>query len=209
MKKSEKTKKRIIESGTILFARHGFSNSSTKDIALLAEISEATIFKYYKSKDGLFKAILFSLLEELKKISVTNIGSIISANYGLQPLYHILSDIVDNRIIFLDQHDSIIKAILQEALINPELKEQVQLKVWPEISQTLCPLFEEAISSGEIQPKDTNYLISSFLSAIVAPIIASYIVPNYDKEIRATYIKQNFELFYRSLRNPQKETLNE
>lgn len=205
MKKSDKTKQRILHASTRLFALQGYSNTSTKDIANMAEVSEATLFKYFKSKDGLFKAILMSLIDELKKISIADIGSLVMATYTDRTLYHILSTIVHNRIKFLDQHDSTIKAIIQEVLINNELKEQVQLQVWPEISKTLSNLFNKAILDGEIKPHETKYLVSHFISSISAPVIASYVVPTYDKETRKTYINHHFEMFYATITALQKE----
>lgn len=199
MKKSDKTKHRIIQAGITLFSEYGYGNTSTKDIATLAEVSEATLFKYFKTKDGLFKAILFSLVKEIKKVSISNISMIILAKHNHKPLYHTLSEIIDNRIEFLNAHDSTIKAIIQEALINPELKDLVKTNVWPEVSNTLTKLFDKAIETGEIQPKETKYLVSSFFSSITGPVVASYVVPTYDNETRALYIKGNFEQFYTSL----------
>lgn len=196
MKKSDQTKHNILVAGTRLFNQNGYSNTTTKEIALMAEVSEATLFKYYISKDGLFKAILNSLVIELKKSSVSTIATIIAAKYKDRPLYHTLSNIITNRIEFLNLHDSTLKVIIQEALINPELKEQIQTHVWPEVSSTLYKLFQKSIDKGEIRPQNVAYLTSSFISIISSPIFASYLVPNYDNAIRKTYILEQFELFY-------------
>lgn len=209
MKKSELTKQRILQAAILLFSQNGYGNTSTKDIATLAKVSEATLFKHFKTKDGLFKAILFSLVKELNKISITNISLIILAKHKNKQLYHTLSAIIDNRIQFLNSHDSTIKAIIQEALTNQELKAQIQQSVWPEVSLTLSNLFDKAIASNEIQARETKYLTSSFFSAITGPIIASYLVPSYDNSTRALYIKNNFENFYASLLVPIKEESHE
>lgn len=196
MKKSELTKLNILIAGTNLFNQKGYSNTTTKEIASMANVSEATIFKYYTSKDGLFKAILNNLVIELKKASVSTITKIIAATYTDKPLYHTLSNIILNRIEFLNLHDSTLKVIIQEALINPELKNQIKINVWPEVSSRLNKLFQKAIDKGEIRPYEINYLTSSFIATISSPIIASYLIPDYDVNTRRTYILEQFELFY-------------
>jgi AcrR family transcriptional regulator len=44
-----------------LFSRKGFDATSTKDIAQLAHVSEGTVYKKYRSKQGLLDALLAPL----------------------------------------------------------------------------------------------------------------------------------------------------
>jgi AcrR family transcriptional regulator len=48
----------IIEAALTLFARNGFRGTTTKEIALAAGCSEATVFKHFATKDELYSAIL-------------------------------------------------------------------------------------------------------------------------------------------------------
>lgn len=46
----------ILSASLELFAEKGYSNTSTKDIARLADVAEGTIFKHFGSKENLLYA---------------------------------------------------------------------------------------------------------------------------------------------------------
>ncbi|MGC4120849.1 MAG: TetR/AcrR family transcriptional regulator [Myxococcales bacterium] len=56
--RSETTRNQILEAGLKCFAEHGFDKSSTQAIAKEAGVSQGIIFHYFKTKEGLFSAIV-------------------------------------------------------------------------------------------------------------------------------------------------------
>ena len=60
------TEVRILEAAVQLFARHGFSGTSTREIAQLADVNETTLFRYYGTKKELFWAALEARLSRIK-----------------------------------------------------------------------------------------------------------------------------------------------
>ena len=71
----------IIASAIELFARKGFRGTTTRDLATHAEINEAIIFRYFKTKEDLYSAIIEtkasgekqdSRLEEFQRLAATN-----------------------------------------------------------------------------------------------------------------------------------------
>lgn len=48
----------ILQSGLQLFATKGYSSTSTKEVAKLAGVSEALIFRHFVNKEGLLNAVL-------------------------------------------------------------------------------------------------------------------------------------------------------
>lgn len=56
--KGDERRRVIIDAALALFARKGFRGTTTKEIAEAAGCSEATIFKYFATKDELYSAIL-------------------------------------------------------------------------------------------------------------------------------------------------------
>jgi AcrR family transcriptional regulator len=56
--KGEERRRVIIDAALTLFSRKGFRGTTTKEIAEAAGCSEATIFKYFTTKDELYSAIL-------------------------------------------------------------------------------------------------------------------------------------------------------
>jgi AcrR family transcriptional regulator len=60
------TEVRLLEAAVQLFARHGFSGTSTREIAQLADVNETTLFRYYGTKKELFWVALESRLSRIK-----------------------------------------------------------------------------------------------------------------------------------------------
>jgi AcrR family transcriptional regulator len=60
------TEVRIVEAAVQLFSRHGYRGTSTREIAHLAGVNEATLFRYFGRKADLFEAAAQSRLTRLK-----------------------------------------------------------------------------------------------------------------------------------------------
>lgn len=56
---------RILDAAVQLFARQGFSGTSTRKIARLADVNEASLFRHFPNKEELFWAALQSRLERV------------------------------------------------------------------------------------------------------------------------------------------------
>jgi AcrR family transcriptional regulator len=54
----DKRRERILDSAIDLFSKHGFSGTTTREIAHASGVSEAMLFKHFATKDELYKAIL-------------------------------------------------------------------------------------------------------------------------------------------------------
>ncbi|QFZ17242.1 TetR/AcrR family transcriptional regulator [Saccharothrix syringae] len=59
------TKAALLEAAAKLFAERGFDRTTVRDIASLAGVNQALLFRYYGSKDALFAAVLASRSREL------------------------------------------------------------------------------------------------------------------------------------------------
>ncbi len=60
------TEVRLVEAAVQLFSRQGFKGTSTRDIAHLAGVNEATLFRYFAKKADLFWMAVESRLNRLK-----------------------------------------------------------------------------------------------------------------------------------------------
>ncbi|MFD7653224.1 TetR family transcriptional regulator [Actinosynnema sp. NPDC059797] len=59
------TRAALLEAAAELFAERGFDRTTVRDIASLAGVNQALLFRYYGSKDALFAAVLASRSREL------------------------------------------------------------------------------------------------------------------------------------------------
>lgn len=55
---ADERRKQLIETATRLFATRGFSGTTTREIAAVAGVNEAIIFRFFPHKDDLYAAIL-------------------------------------------------------------------------------------------------------------------------------------------------------
>lgn len=63
----EKSRDKIIEAATVLFARQGFHGTSISEIALSAKISKGLMYNYFDSKESLLDAILMKGFEGINE----------------------------------------------------------------------------------------------------------------------------------------------
>ena len=85
---------RIVRSAIALFSRQGYHGTSTRDIARLADVSEVTLFRYFKHKEEVFWSALATCFESIKP----RLGDLEPAGKSFAPvvgLPRILSALVD------------------------------------------------------------------------------------------------------------------
>jgi len=64
--KASVTEVRLVEAAAQCFARSGFKATKTLEIAILADLNEATLFRYFPRKIDMFFAALDSHLSRIK-----------------------------------------------------------------------------------------------------------------------------------------------
>jgi AcrR family transcriptional regulator len=68
------TEVRIVEAAAQLFAHHGYKGTTTREIAQLADLNEATLFRYFPRKPELFWAAVKSHVGRVKLARDTQIS---------------------------------------------------------------------------------------------------------------------------------------
>ncbi|MDD3350718.1 MAG: helix-turn-helix domain containing protein, partial [Eubacteriales bacterium] len=58
-------KKAIVKAALILFSEKGYAATSTKEIAVMANVSEGTIFKHFSSKRELMLSLIDIIINEM------------------------------------------------------------------------------------------------------------------------------------------------
>ena len=165
-------KKKTIEAAIKLFAKQGYNGTSTLQIAKEAGVSQATVFKYFKTKEDLLYSIT---LPVLPKLYLVFLGRVQDAN----SLQELIRYIVRDRFEFLEENSNTVKIIYSEILTNENLKKQV-------IESTLEIFDEFDIKEILHNYKKTNPEINDELTT--AEILRSFTGPII------TYVAQRFVL---------------
>ncbi|OZV24402.1 TetR family transcriptional regulator [Streptococcus sobrinus] len=108
-------KKRSLATAIELFASQGFDGTSTLQIAAQAGVSQATIFKYFKTKEDLLLAILEPVIPKIKDEFFSNL----LAYEKLQEAVHFL---VQDRWTFIKANAPLLKILMQQFLTNQNFK---------------------------------------------------------------------------------------
>ena len=166
-------KKKTIEAAIKLFAKQGYNGTSTLQIAKVAGVSQATVFKYFKTKEDLLYSIT---LPVLPKLYLVFLGRVQNAN----SIQELIRYIVRDRFEFLEENSNTVKILYSEILTNENLKKQV-------IESTLEIFDEFDIKKILHNYKKINPDINENLTT--AEIIRSFAGPII------TYVAQRFVLF--------------
>lgn len=187
-------KKKVLLASVNLFSQYGFHAVSTAAIAKSANVSEGTIFKYFKSKRGLLLAIITPILEycipTYEDLFVKNIEA---HNQNLKSLIHF---IVEDRIQFFKSNREIVAIILGELIVNEEIR-----------TLLIESLKDNHKSNGENILKifqDTNELASditySSLLRIVMGQLLMYFTQIYLFKSKKVEKEQLIDQIYRALK---------
>jgi AcrR family transcriptional regulator len=107
----------IVDAAARLFAEKGFHRTTTKDIAEAADVSEGTLYNYFKNKEDMLLGIM-SRLVETQHLTASLIWSI--PDDAREFLYTMLSQ----RQTFVKQDGAMLQSVFSEILVDPDLRQQ-------------------------------------------------------------------------------------
>lgn len=131
--KSDLTKERIIVEAVEIFSKEGFAASRTNEIAKAAEISEATLFKYFNSKQGLLDSVVSLFIKQMtKKVIVDPLDKIFEEYKDAAPEI-LLKKIFMNRIELIEKIKKLGIVAITESRFNMGIRQEIIEHIFPEI----------------------------------------------------------------------------
>ncbi|PIO86953.1 hypothetical protein B8A32_07275 [Loigolactobacillus backii] len=119
-----KKQKDILQASLKLFAAKGFHDTSTADIAQAAGVAEGTVYKRFKTKDALLSAVLSPLTSTVLAETVAEFSETTLAK-EYTTLHAFISDVVTNRLAFVNDNLATIKILVGEAIYNTSIRNQI------------------------------------------------------------------------------------
>src|SRR6056297_3552021 len=156
LKKSEKTKQRILNETIKLMSKKGYASTSTQEIAKNANISEATIYKYYKNKDNLLKTIVINTIEKLFESS---------SQEKIPKL--LLASLINERLNFFDSHKKELKVIFQEMLINKKVQKYFKNEIWSKMVKVSDEIFNQIKKQSKLKDDIDGYMFRKSLFGMI------------------------------------------
>ena len=156
-------KKKIMRSAVDLISSKGYNGTSTLNIAKHAGLSQATLFKYFKTKVDLLTAILHPVVPGL-------FGSFFEELLTFETVEEKVHYLVHNRMTYLKKNRALIKIIFHEIFSNNKLRNE-QKFIWSTIQDKLQTFHKELLADPRVDPELT---IPQMLRICVGPLLAYF-----------------------------------
>ena len=158
-----KGKKKIMQAAVEMISTKGYNGTSTLQIAEHAGLSQATLFKYFKTKVDLLTAILHPVVPGL-------FGSFFEGLLAFETTEEKVHYLVHNRMAYLKKNRALMKIILQEIFSNKKLRKE-QLYIWNTLQDKLLVLHKELIKDSRVNPELT---IPQMVRICIGPLLAYF-----------------------------------
>lgn len=167
---------RIISAAIDVFARKGYANSSTHEIAKEAGVAEGNIFSKFGSKRGLLNAIVQPVIESIFPATV---NSFIADKFT--PEYNSLGDfftsILHDRVEFVHANAKVLKIILSELVYNQDVRDQVISHVPTGYVAALDKKLNQLKAAGQLVDWGNREILQMILS-VAGGILATSLIFN-------------------------------
>jgi len=117
----------VLKASLNLFAIQGFDRTTSSEIAAQAGVSEGTVFKQFKTKQGILKALLEPFIEQVIPMAATEFLSEIKLNQ-FSDFESFLHYVIQDRMTFAVANLQQLKVFLQEIIHNPKVLETLSTK---------------------------------------------------------------------------------
>ncbi|AXN36571.1 MULTISPECIES: TetR/AcrR family transcriptional regulator [Latilactobacillus] len=161
-------KRRVLKAGVELFAKQGYDGTSTAQIATQAGVSQATIFKYFKTKQDLLLAIVKPMIHNLLPVVRDEFLAHLEQPTDLPTLVHY---IVADRYHFLKTNAALLEILLIQLLVDDQVRQ-----LFLEVIIASRPAFENSVlkTAFEKQLVRAEITISDFIRTIVGQLLAYF-----------------------------------
>lgn len=152
MGKREETEKQILDAAIQIISEKGYNATKTNEVASLANISEAIIFKYYKTKKGLLTAVIYKAIEVLgRELAYKPINLILMGNPE-KTLDEVFDIVIDDRIKIILKNHALAKVLFNEVQYHSDLRDIAVEKVVNPIIMDFKIFIKAHRDAGSVKP---------------------------------------------------------
>lgn len=162
----------VLKASLTLFAQKGFENTSTLDIAKLAGVSEGTVFKHFKTKNGLLQAVLDPFLQDIFPQVAGEFLQDLKAAPDLT-FSDLLRFAVHDRIVYAMDNRAEMKIMIQEMVKKPQILEELTNRLGRLVQSAIDDLFTNYQKKGQLVNWDAMRIVR-----MICGVIVGYLIPN-------------------------------
>lgn len=165
----EERRSQIVEVAYKLFSKKGFNGTTTKEIAMNAHVSEATIFKHFSKKEDLYKEIITAYTKDNKRSK--DFFSSIEGREGKDFFYAVAFNILEN-----NKKDSTFQRLmLFSALEREKFSELVISSIGEDFMKLVAGEIDKLIKKKEFIKTDSYLAARTFMGMVNSFVIGQEI----------------------------------
>jgi AcrR family transcriptional regulator len=182
------TTKRILAAALEVFSREGLG-ATTREIARVAGVNEATVFRQFESKNHLLMAVT----REVKRLEAEALGRIDLQNFDLR---RDLTHVAEAYYQAIEQHQAFIRTMMAKPA-DPKLTEQIMREVIEPLRVRFIDYLTEGQRRGLIRDANLAAVVDAFTGMIFAGALRCSIYrPGYSREV---FLQTCVELFLQGI----------
>ncbi|MBN9113565.1 MAG: TetR/AcrR family transcriptional regulator [Pseudonocardia sp.] len=152
---SEQTRRLILTTAIAAFARSGFRGTTLRELSDAARLTRGTLHHYFATKEVLYAAAFQNAVEGV----YDRFNEVLARHDGLNARLRALLDVmIDPSAKNRDQVTMILRGWIDQDSLD------ISLQVPPIVERTLRRIGDDAVTNGEIQPHDVEFLLATFRS---------------------------------------------
>lgn len=171
----EATRRQIVASAVDLMTRHGFDGTTMKDIARAAGIGDATIYKYFPTKDRIVVGYLDDAVQQALDNTLQTPGF---EAYALQEKLQRLTDAVLERLLADREFVAQVRMLAQRSPLSM-LAEPLAAR--QRLREVVTSFLETAEASGEIERCDFKGAAGSLYTDYLAGVVTYWLGDTSDE----------------------------
>lgn len=165
----------VLRASLELFSQKGFDRTSTRDIADRAAVSEGTVYKQFKTKDGILKAILEPFIHQVLPKAVTEF--IVDMSQSTTPtIDEFLEIAVKNRMQFALDNRQQLRILLQEITRDANLVSLISKEAVNIINSPLGNFIRKYQEDGQLVDwplqRIIQYIFGTVLTYLLPKVLA-------------------------------------
>jgi TetR/AcrR family transcriptional regulator len=158
--RSEQARRSILQAAGTIFGKEGFAGARTDSIAAAAGVNKAMLYYYFKSKEGLYEAVMDDHFAEFNRQALEVLGADDSPR-------RVLLKYVSLHIDFASSRHQMAPLFQQMTMSGGKFLKRLIHKYFEPRGQALGQLIDRGIHSGEFRPVDQFQAAVSIVSLIV------------------------------------------
>ncbi|HXX48190.1 MAG TPA: TetR/AcrR family transcriptional regulator [Myxococcota bacterium] len=206
-KRSERSRKRILDSARAVFFEQGFERANLDLVARKAGLAKGTIYRHFDSKAELYVEVLIqnasAFLERMRRVvdpgqgaeeQIRRLARFYFDHYTSQLEYFRIFWAIDNQRLIGELPPSVVAGVTE---------------VWKRALQILADVIERGVASGELAPCDP-WLTANVVWVGANAVIQTLEVPArrelWERDVAKVY-GQTIDLYLRGLRATVRDAL--